>query len=139
MKYLIIFIILIIWTINFSFSEEDFPYWKDYDETKWKELLIWNKTAIDKIKNTYLPDLKDEENPMSYYISIIINYFLGMLAFFTFLVILWWASLTFTWKTDEWIKKWMQYMKIWIIVIIVIWVSWLISMFIFSIYNSWIK
>ena len=43
-------------------------------------------------------------------------------------------SMVFTGKTDEWIKKWGKFIKMAIIAIITIWVSWLISMWVISIY-----
>ena len=149
MKYLITIIITFMLIIWFSFAEDDFPYqdktviWNDikmdYSNTKMEDIIAPWDSAWEKIREKYLPWAKDQDHPIPYYVSKVINYFLWMLAFFTFIVILWWASMTFTWKTDDWVKKWMKFMKMWIIVIIVIWISWLISMFIFNIYNSWAK
>jgi len=149
MKYLItIIIITFMWIIWFSFAE-NFPYqdksviWNDikmdYSNTKMKNIIAPWDSAWEKIRDKYLPWTKDQAHPIIYYVSKVINYFLWLLAFFTFIIILWWASMTFTWKTDEWVKKWIQFMKMWIITIIIIWISWLISMFIFNIYNSWVK
>ena len=149
MKYLITIIIAFMWIIWFSFAGDDFPYqdrsviWNDikmnYSNTKMEDIIAPWDSAWEKIRDKFLPWIKEKEHPISYYVSKVINYFLWMLAFFTFIVILRWASMTFTWKTDDWVKKWIKFMKMWIIVIIVIWISWFISMFIFSIYNSWIN
>lgn len=138
MKYLISLIIIISSIIWFSFAE-NFPYNGNFNTTNWEEMLIWKNSSAVPIAKKYLWSAKSEKHPIAYYISTVINYFLWLLAFFTFLVLLTWISMTFFWKSNEWIKKWKKYIKISTIVIIVIWVSWLISMFIFSIYNSWIK
>lgn len=148
MKYIITLILIFIELSSFSFAES-FPYhdkWvvnsdteMDFNSNKMNNIITPWDSAWEKIRDKYLPDSKNQENPASYYISKVINYFLWLLAFFTFIVIAWWASMTFTWKTDEWVKKWIQFMKMWIIAIIIIWISWLISMFIFDIYNSWMN
>jgi len=136
-------IITFMWIIWVSFAD-DFPYNSsdvkmNYNDTKMQNIVSPWDSAWEKIRDKYLPWVKNKDHPIVYYVSKVINYFLWMLAFFTFLVITWWSSMTFTWKTDEWIKKWMKFIKMWIIVIIVIWVSWLISMLIFNIYNSWVN
>jgi len=96
----------------------------------------WDSTLY-KISKDYLwTDFSEQSHPIAFYVSKMVNYFLGILAFIAFLVLIYWFSTVFTGKTDEWVKKWGKYLKIAIIAIIIIWVSWLISMWIFSIYNT---
>lgn len=113
----------------------------DYGTSSTKTALgIWNSSsAWEQIAKKFLKDATKQKHPITFYVARAVNYFLGILAFWTFLVIVWWFSMVFTQKTDEWLKKGFKFMKIWIIVIIVIWVSWLISMGIFHIYNSWVN
>lgn len=143
MKKLLLSIIIVIWfTFSWMFTfAEDFPYDGNFDTTSTKEALwIWNSaSAWDKIAQKYLSESVSKQNPISFYVSKALNYFLGILAFVTALVIMRWFSMVFTNKSEEWLKKWFTFMKMWIIVIIIIWASWLISMAIFHVYNSWVK
>jgi len=133
MKKLILIISFIIWTW-FCFME-DFPYQNVSDTPSLKE-GIQNEEAKD-IAQTYVwEDAINQDSPAEYYISTVINYFLSILAFISFLVLAYGFSLVFTDKTDEWVKKWYKFIKIAAIALIVIWVSWLISIWVISIYTQ---
>ena len=133
MKKLIVIISLIIWNW-FSFME-NFPYQNVSDTPSLKE-GIQNEEAKD-IAQTYVwEDAINQDSPAEYYISTVINYFLSILAFISFLVLAYGFSLVFTDKTDEWVKKWYKFIKIAAIALIVIWVSWLISIWVISIYTQ---
>lgn len=138
MKYIISLIVALISITWFSFTD-NFPYDWNYDTNNWRDMLIWNNSSTKKIIDKYIPEVENKEHPIAYYISTVINYFLWILAFITFIVIIRWVSMTFIWKSNEGIKKWVQYIKKGIIIIVIIWASWLVSMLIFNIYNSWVK
>ena len=122
-----------IWTW-FCFME-DFPYQNVSDTPSLKE-GIQNEEAKD-IAQTYVwEDAINQDSPAEYYISTVINYFLSILAFISFLVLAYGFSLVFTDKTDEGVKKWYKFIKIAAIALIVIWVSWLISIWVISIYTQ---
>jgi len=94
-----------------------------------------DNSTLDQLSKSFLwTDFRNQSSPAVYYISKFINYFLSILAFIAFIVLVYWFSMVFTGKTDEWIKKWGKFIKMAIIAIIIIWVSWLISMWIISIY-----
>jgi len=147
-RYLKIFIVSIILFLSvFVVNWEDFPYTLSTDSNAslsdqiqtWslKEIVIPDDTnsTLDQLSQSFLwTDFRDEDSPAVYYISKIINYFLSILAVIAFIVLVYWFSMVFTGKTDEWIKKWGKFIKMAVISIIVIWVSWLISMWVISIY-----
>ena len=102
-----------------------------------KDIIIPNNknSTLDQLSKSFLwTDFRSEGNPAIYYISKFINYFLSILAFIAFMILVYGFSMVFTGKTDEWIKKWGKFIKMAIIAIITIWVSWLISMWVISIY-----
>ena len=139
-KKVIISVLIFIWLIWYSSArieinnDYDFPYEEERADSM-KDIL--DKSNVDELADSFLwSEAINKESPMSYYISKVINYFLVILAFISFLVLLYWFSLVFTDKTDEWLKKWYKYIKMAAIAIIVIWISWLFSMWIFSIYNN---
>ena len=110
----------------------------DNDNDSLKDIVIskHNDSTLDKLSKSFLwTDFSDQSDPAVYYISKFINYFLGILSFIAFLVLVYGFSMVFTGKTDEWIKKWWKYIKMAIVAIIVIWVSWLIAMWVISIYT----
>ncbi len=148
-RYLKIFIISLIWLFVsiFVVNWEDFPYTLSTDSNAslsdqiktWSlwEIVIPDDTnsTLDQLSQSFLwTDFRDEDNPAIYYISKFINYFLSILAFIAFIILVYWFSMVFTGKTDEWIKKWGKFIKMAIIAIITIWVSWLIAMWVISIY-----
>ncbi len=130
----------------FVVNGEDFPY-KDINnvsistdnDKSLKDIVIpkHNNSTLDKLSKSFLwTDFSDQSDPAVYYISKFINYFLSILAFIAFIVLVYWFSMVFTGKTDEWIKKWGKFIKMAIVAIVVIWVSWLISMWVISIYTQ---
>ena len=148
-RYLKIFIITLLWLFMtfFVVNWEDFPYTlstdthhiiiSDSSNDSIKDIVISknDNSTLDKISKNFLwTDFRDQSSPAVYYISKFINYFLSILAFIAFIVLVYWFSMVFTGKTDEWIKKWGKFIKMAIIAIITIWVSWLISMWVISIY-----
>jgi len=143
MKKAILTLVSLIWLTSISFAwplieinrNYDFPYEEERADSM-KDIL--KHSDVDDLANAYLwnNEVQTQRSPISYYISKVINYFLVILAFISFLVLLYWFSLVFTDKTDEWLKKWYKYIKMAAIAIIVIWISWLFSMWIFSIYNN---
>jgi hypothetical protein len=128
--------ICIIWTIGLStVLWEDFPYTMPVENPENMQDIVDN-SALEQISLDYMwDDFQDKQSPAEYYISTVINYFLWILAFFAFLVLAYWFSMVWTDKTDEWVKKWYKYIKMAIFSIIVIGISWLISIWIFYIYN----
>ena len=132
----------------FIVNWEDFPYALSTDSNNvsistdnnksLKDIVISDNknSTLDKLSESFLwTDFSDQSDPAIYYISKFINYFLGILSFIAFLVLVYGFSMVFTGKTDEWIKKWWKYIKMAIVAIIVIWVSWLIAMWVISIYT----
>jgi len=133
MKKIIIFLILILW-IWFCFAD-DFPYDNVSNDPSLKEGI--DNQQAQNIAETYVgAETVQKDTPAEYYISTVINYFLSILAFISFLVLVYGFSLVFVDKTDEWVKKWYKFIKIAAIALIVIWVSWLISMWIINIYTN---
>ena len=131
-KFLLIATILVSWTFCLA---EDFPYENVSDTPSLKEWIENEQTQ--NIAETYVWDETiQQDSPAEYYISTVINYFLSILAFISFLVLAYGFSLVFVDKTDEWVKKWYKFIKIAAIALIVIWVSWLISMWIINIYAN---
>jgi len=122
---------------GFEINEEyNFPY--DEERADSMKDILENSNA-DELANTYLwsDNALKENSPTVYYISKVLNYFLAILAFIAFLVLLYWFSLVFTqWRSNESMKKWYNYIKMAVIAIIIIWISWLFSIWIFSIYNN---
>ena len=138
-KYLFILLFSLL-NIFFLYSySNDFPYIIHNSESV-NTILIQNdnhNSTIWKISDIFLWDgISEEENPIAFYISTVLNYFLYILAFISFIVLIYWFSLVFIDKTDEGIKKWWKYIKITIIALIIIWISWLFSIWIFHIYNT---
>ena len=131
-KILLIISMLLIGTIIFA---EDFPY-NIQQPTSMKDYVEWNNSSIKKIAQDYAGDDINQDTPASYYISKVINYFLAILGFIAFLVLAYWFSLVFTDKTDEWVKKWYKFIKMASIALIIIWVSWLISIWFINIYAT---
>jgi len=142
MKKIILIIISIASLFSFSYAkwfdininEWNFPY--EEERANSMKDILQHSDAWDIADNFVWSDIKSQRSPISYYISKVINYFLVILGFIAFLSLLYWFSLVFTDKTDEWIKKWYKFIKIAAIAIIVIWVSWLFSMWIFHIYSN---
>ena len=133
MKKILLVLISIIW-INFCLAG-DFPYENVWDNPSLKESIENNQTK--NIAETYVWDEAINQNtPAEYYISTVINYFLSILAFISGLVLIYGFSLVFTDKTDEWVKKWYKFIKMAVIALIVIWISWLISSWFISIYSK---
>ena len=147
-RYLKIFIISLVWFLSlFVVNAEDFPYTLSTDSNhiidstddnkSIKDIVISNNnnSTLDQLSQSFLwTDFHSEDNPAIYYISKFINYFLSILAFIAFIVLVYGFSMVFTGKTDEWIKKWWKFIKMAMLAIITIWVSWLISMWVISIY-----
>ena len=148
-RYLKIFIISFLWLFLslFVVNAESFPYTLSTDShhitvstddnKSMKDIVIPNNknSTLDQLSKSFLwTDFRSEDNPAIYYISKFINYFLSILAFIAFIVLVYGFSMVFTGKTDEWIKKWSTYLKMAVVAIITIWVSWLISMWVISIY-----
>jgi len=146
---LIILIISLLWLfVNISIVNwQDFPYTLSTNSNHMgisvnpndsiKDIVIPknDNSTLDKISKNFLwTDFRNQSSPAVYYISKFINYFLSILAFIAFIVLVYWFSMVFIGKTDEWIKKWGKFIKMAIIAIITIWVSWLISMWVISIY-----
>jgi len=144
-----ILIISLLWLFVsvFVVNWEDFPYTLSTDSgailsdqvSTWSlwEIVIPDNTnsTLDQLSQSFLwTDFRDQTSPAVFYISKFVNYFLSILAFIAFIVLVYWFSMVFTGKTDEWIKKWGKFIKMAIIAIITIWVSWLISMWVISIY-----
>ena len=147
-KLLMVYLLLL-FSLFFIANWEGFPYTLSTNSNhiitttnnnkSLKDIVIpeSKNSTLDKISKAFLwTDFYDKSNPAAFYISKFVNYFLGILAFISFITLVYWFSLVFTWKTDEWIKKWGKFLKMSIISIIVIWVSWLISMWIFWIYST---
>lgn len=145
-KLFIISLVLLFLSL-FVVNAEDFPYTLSTasnhitvstdDNKSMKDIVIPNNknSTLDQLSKSFLwTDFRSEDNPAIYYISKFINYFLSILAFIAFIVLVYGFSMVFTGKTDEWIKKWGKFIKMAIIAIITIWVSWLISMWVISIY-----
>ncbi len=135
MKQLKKSVLLITILLQFSLIySEEFPYQVNKIR-KMEDVVNSNQSSIKKIWENYIwNEVINREFPASYYISTVINYFLWILWFIAVLILLYWFSLVFTDKTDEWIKKWYKFIKMASIAIIVIWVSWLISMWFINIY-----
>ena len=135
MKKLLVTISLLIWVFVWFSHAEDFPYENVSNTPSLKE-WIENEQAKD-IAETYVwDDTINQNSPAEYYISTVINYFLSILWFISFLVLAYGFSLVFVEKTDEWVKKWYKFIKIAAIALIVIWISWLISIWIINIYAN---
>jgi len=118
------------------FAEEEFPY-EVQQPTSMQDFVEWNDSAIKQVAQDYVGDETiNEDNPASYYIAKVINYFLAILSFIAFLVLAYGFSLVFTDKTDEWVKKWYKFIKMASIALIIIWVSWLISIWFINIYAT---
>jgi len=135
MKKLLVTISLLIWVFVWFSHAEDFPYENVSNTPSLKE-WIENEQAQN-IAETYVwENTIDQNSPAEYYISTVINYFLSILWFISFLVLAYGFSLVFVEKTDEWVKKWYKFIKIAAIALIVIWISWLISIWIINIYAN---
>jgi len=135
MKKNILLIVLLSFSfLNFSFSE-DFPYVISKPTTN-NDFIEKDNSSMKKIAESFLWEEVDQDYPASYYISKVINYFLAILAFISILTILYGFSFVFFDKTEEWMKKWYKFIKISIIALVAIWVSWLISMWFFGIYSN---
>jgi hypothetical protein len=118
------------------FAEEDFPY-EVQQPTSMQDFVEWNDSAIKQVAQDYVGDETiNQDNPATYYISKVINYFLAILGFIAFLVLAYGFSLVFTDKTDEWVKKWYKFIKMASIALIIIWISWLISIWFINIYAT---
>lgn len=129
---IITFIVYLFWAHYCIWNIYNFPY-KVQENWVNKEILQNEDSAWKKLKKNFF---WDKDYTTSNFISIIINYFLSILAIIALIFMFRWASFVFTWKTDEWIKKWKKFMTMALLAIFIIWVSWLISMFIFNIYNQ---
>ena len=116
-------------------SSSDFPY-SEWNEESIKDSL--NHSKFGEIANDFADtnEIQTKQSPIAYWISKIINYFLALLSFIAVIVLIYWFSLVFANKTDEWVKKWYKYVKFATIAIIIIWISWLISSWFFYIYNE---
>ena len=142
-----IILTLLIWltfVFNWAFSidfnvtdENDFPY--DVDTSNdWVEKVL--DKALDENKD-FAKDIVWEESlqnksPIIYYISKVINYFLAILAFMSFIVLAFWLTKVFTVNnTDAEFKKAWKYIWASSVAIVIIWISWLFSMWVFNIYN----
>ena len=135
MKKLLVTISLLIWVFVWFSHAEDFPYENVSNTPSLKE-WIENEQAQN-IAETYVwENTIDQNSPAEYYISTVINYFLSILWFISFLILAYGFSLVFVEKTDEWVKKWYKFIKIAAIALIVIWISWLISIWIINIYAN---
>lgn len=149
-KRLLISILFFVSLFVFSYADDDFPYTLNTSEdvstdttvsdngTSLKDIVNpWDtNSTIWKISEAFLwNNISEKEHPIAFYVSMVLNYFMAILAFISFIILVYGFMLVFTGKTDEWIKKWWKYIKITTISLIIIWVSWLFSMWIFHIYN----
>ena len=122
--------------IGINIFAEDFPY-EVQQPTSMQDFVEWNDSAIKQVGKDYIgEETISQETPASYYISKVINYFLAILGFIAFLVLAYGFSLVFTDKTDEWVKKWYKFIKMASIALIIIWISWLISIWFINIYAT---
>jgi len=136
MKKILLSVIILLWVVWFSIAD-DFPYENVDSSENMNQIINNDNSAIKQIWDTYVwENTLNEDSPAEYYISKVLNYFLSITWFISFLVLAYWFSLVFTEKSDEWIKKWYKYIKMASIALIIIWLSWLISTWIFYIYNN---
>ena len=142
MKKIVLSIVLIISSFNLAFAElfeinnwnEDFPY-KEERADSMKDIL--QHSNINELSENFVwDDATKQSHPLSFYISKVINYFLAIIWFIAVLSLIYGFSLTYTQKSNEWVKKWYKFIKIATIAIIVIWISWLFASWIFYIYNN---
>jgi len=132
-KILTIILVIISWFIsNYSISAT-FPYQQENSNTM-KDIL--EKSNMDDISETFLWEATHNNYPITYYVAKVINYFLIITWFIAVVVLFYWFSLVFTqWRSDESMKKAYQFIKMTIISIIIIWISYLFSSWVMSIYN----
>ncbi len=134
MKKLVLIVSMLL--VGTSIFAEDFPY-EVQQPTSMQDFVEWNDSAIKQVAQDYVGDETiNEDNPASYYVAKVINYFLAILGFIAFLVLAYGFSLVFTDKTDEWVKKWYKFIKMASIALIIIWISWLISIWFINIYAT---
>ena len=137
-KILVTISLLILWGLAWFSYAEDFPYENVWNNPTLKESIENEQTK--NIAETYVWDEPiNQDSPAEYYISTVINYFLSILWFISFLVLAYGFSLVFVEKTDEWVKKWYKFIKIASIALIVIGISWLISIWIINIYVNHVR
>ena len=149
-KKILSFMLFFVSLFVFSYADDDFPYTLNTSDNTSTDTTVsdngnslkniinpWDtNSTIWKISEAFLwNNISEKEHPIAFYVSMVLNYFMAILAFVSFIILVYGFMLVFTGKTDEWIKKWWKYIKITTISLIIIWVSWLFSMWIFHIYN----
>jgi len=125
--------------------DTSFPYGEWYTQSPTDNSVLLTKQMSDSDIFSKLVDIlwvqyyATSQNPALYYIKIVVNYFLWILAFIALVVLIYgFYSILFDWKkSEESLQIWRKYVKASIISIVWIWLSWLIVSFIFYVVSKW--